>query len=136
MNTILFSAASAAAAALLGATAAAGPTITPGLYTVVTKSSLQSSLITEESCVSPAQAARGGIGVDTPGSCRWVRDVRAGGKLDMVADCGRGAGMSVAGSYTPTSFDYVLTTRGGPLGNVTARVKGQKTAGSCEADDE
>jgi len=134
MNLTLLAAASAVT--LLGATATTGPTITAGLYTVTTKSSLQKAPITEESCVSPSKAAKGGIGVGEGASCRWVRNVRAGGKLDMVADCGRGAKLTIQGSYTPTSYSYVMTSAMGRLGAVTAQVHGQKVAATCEADDD
>ncbi len=126
----------ASAVTLLSTSAASGPTITAGLYKVTTKSSLQKSPITEESCVSPAKAAKGGIGLDEGASCRWIRSVRAGGKLDMIADCGRGAKIAIKGSYTPTSYDYVLTTAGGPLGAVTAQVRGQRVGATCTADDD
>jgi len=130
-------------AAVSGVVYAATPGLSAGLYEVTSKGAGEDSVSVSRHCVTPADAARGGVDLsDLPGRCALTSKTIAGGKIDLASNCvdDRGAKSSAKITGTYTADGYALTTRmisanpAMPF-DMTIKSKGRKIAATCSADD-
>lgn len=108
-------------------------TIEPGLYEVVTKSSMGPAT-TARMCLNAKDIANGlAPAVDT--NCKRVRSTVAGGKLDFATTC-PDMTMTMTGTYTSTSYviDGKIVMKGDddPM-TMESHITAKRVAESCKA---
>lgn len=111
---------------------AADATVEPGLYEIVTKTSLGPPQ-TERKCLTASDLAKSMQPSDLGRDCKVTRSVLTGGKIDYAVNCPDMA-MASTGSYTATSYalDGKMTIKGDEPMNVETHIAGKKV-GACKA---
>lgn len=125
------------------AAAAAETVFAPGYYEFVTRFAGESEAETTRECVTAAEARTRSLerilGEMTEGSCTYTQRQIGGGRFALAGSCineGVRSTFRTSGAYTPTSYNFDLTSRtmmGGVPIDVAITTTGRRIAAACPA---